>query len=760
MAAGLGLALAGSALSMATLLLGTVGRALGGPLGGLAGTLIGGGVDRAIFGSGAARDGPRLANLAVQSSAYGQALPRLYGRMRVAGNVIWSSGIRESVQHSGGGKRGPSTNAYSYTASFAVAVSARQVNGFGRIWADGKLLRDASGTYLFPATVRSYAGSEDQLPDPLIVAAEGIGLAPAYRGLAYLVFDSLPLADYANRIPNLTFEVIGDSGGSIDIGVIAADLCEAAGNVVIGSGSFTAVQGFVASRVGTVRAQLEPLVAIADLVFTQGDATLAIAAGPGSAVRLLDADALGAALTGKPVAARTDHRAAATTIVDSLALGFSDPSRDYQFGLQRAARRIPAINVTEHDLPVALDPIAAKRLAEKLLALAIARRSTAELQLPWRYADLHVGDVVQAGVGGSSWRVRKSTLVGMIVELEVEALPGAAAAGSRAADGGRPLIAAAVPAGPTVLHVLDLPSLPGALPATPRLWLAAAGASAGWQRADVLVSNDAGNSYGLVASAGPPATMGQTGSSLAASASDRWNRSDTLDVVLLNPSMWLESRSELAVLAGANLALIGDELVQFTTAVALSAGRFRLGGWLRGRRGSVVTGHVAAERFVMIDSSQLVPFDPPIEAIGSSLRCKAVGAMEDAASVVWSDIVIGGNALRPLAPVHLRATKTANGDVIVSWTRCSRSGFAWLDSVEVPIAEERETYRIDLWLDGRHVIGTDVTAASLTYPSTAFAADGGPAATVLMAQVSQASAVVGPGRVAAASFLLGGLSLN
>ena len=634
------------------------------------------------------------------------------------------------------------------------------VASIGRIWADGKLLRDAGGSYLFPATVRSYTGAENQLPDPLIVAAEGIGLAPAYRGLAYLVFDDLPLADYANRIPNLTFEVVADKGPAIDIGLIANDLCEVAGaHVAIGSGSFAMLQGFVASRVGNVRTQLEPLVELADLVFVDDGSTLNIAAGPGSAVRLVDADALGTTASGKPVAARTDHRAAAATVIDSLALGFSDPSRDYQFGLQRAARRIPASNVEERDLPVALDPTAAKGLAERLLNLAIARRSTAELQLPWRYSDLQVGDIVQAGAGGAFWRVRKSTLVGMVVELEVDALPAAVAAGTRAADGGRPLVVEAEPAGPTVLHVLDLPPLPGALPATPRLWLAAAGASAGWQRADVLVSSDAGDTYSWVTGVGPAVVMGQTDSNLLQSAPDRWNHSDTVDVVLLNPAMWLESRSELAVLAGANLALVGDELVQFTTAVAVSPNGFRLGGWLRGRRGSAVVDHAAGERFVLIDPVQLVPFDPPIEAIGHSLRFKAVGAVENAASVAAVGITVDANALKPSAPVHMTATMTPAGAITVSWIRCSRSGFAWLDGIEVPIAEEREAYHIDVRLDGRGVASADLSSPFWTYSAAGLAADSGTSSSILQVQVTQNSAVVGPGQPAAASFLVGNIPI-
>ena len=43
-----------------------------------------------------------------------------------------------------------------------------------------------------------------QTPDPKIEAVEGAGHAPAYRGLVYIVFEDLPLAEYGNRVPVLT----------------------------------------------------------------------------------------------------------------------------------------------------------------------------------------------------------------------------------------------------------------------------------------------------------------------------------------------------------------------------------------------------------------------------------------------------------------------------------------------------------------------------------------------------------------------------
>ena len=76
--------------------------------------------------------------------------------------------------------------------------------------------------------MRLHGGGEGQAVDPLIAAAEGIVIAPAYRGLAYAVFEDLPLSEYGNRIPNLTFEIVADAG-AVDAGAVAAELAEAAG---------------------------------------------------------------------------------------------------------------------------------------------------------------------------------------------------------------------------------------------------------------------------------------------------------------------------------------------------------------------------------------------------------------------------------------------------------------------------------------------------------------------------------------------------
>ncbi|MFZ5733474.1 MAG: baseplate multidomain protein megatron [Pseudomonadota bacterium] len=234
---------------MAALVLSAVGGSLGGKAFGIVGAFggriagaIGGNlIDRALFGGGKADpktrniEGPRLTDLDVMAASEGTPVPRVYGRARLSGQVIWATRLEEVVstrsETSGGGTTGgrggkgdifngdsgggggattpatvTTTTTYAYYANFAVGLCEGVIARIGRVWADGKPLDTAAINF------RVYRGDEAQEPDGLIVAKEGAGNAPAYRGLAYVVFEHLPLAEFGNRIPQLSFEIIRPIG--------------------------------------------------------------------------------------------------------------------------------------------------------------------------------------------------------------------------------------------------------------------------------------------------------------------------------------------------------------------------------------------------------------------------------------------------------------------------------------------------------------------------------------------------------------------
>lgn len=205
---------------MASIVFGVVGSAIGAnfggailglsgaAIGGMIGSTIGSVVDSAIVASlmpGQNATGARLESLRVVSSTEGVVIPRLFGRARIGGNLIWATDFREETRTrraggKGGGGRGRVTE-YAYFASFAVGICEGAITGIGRIWADGKEL-DLAGV-----TWRWYPGDESQPADPLISARMGPADTPAYRGLAYAVFEELALERFGNRLPQLTFEV-------------------------------------------------------------------------------------------------------------------------------------------------------------------------------------------------------------------------------------------------------------------------------------------------------------------------------------------------------------------------------------------------------------------------------------------------------------------------------------------------------------------------------------------------------------------------
>jgi hypothetical protein len=194
-----------------------VGTAIGGPIGGAIGQMVGaaGGsaLDRALFGSRPKPQinlGPRLSDLHVTASTEGAAIARVFGRVRIGGQIIWATKLKETQKvervKSSGGKGGGGQKqfnvTYAYSVSVAIALCEGPIVAVGQVYADGKPI--ALAAY----GARVYLGDEAQGPDPKIAAIEGAASAQAYRGLAYIVFEDLPLAGFGNRVPVITAEVI------------------------------------------------------------------------------------------------------------------------------------------------------------------------------------------------------------------------------------------------------------------------------------------------------------------------------------------------------------------------------------------------------------------------------------------------------------------------------------------------------------------------------------------------------------------------
>lgn len=658
---------------MATLVLTTVGGAIGGPIGAALGAVLGQAVDQRLLAP-APRQGPRLTDLAVQTSSYGTQIPRVFGTMRIAGTVIWATDLIESRARQRGAKGQPSSTSYSYAASFAVALSSRPVIRVERIWADGNLLRGAAGDWKSAGGFRLHRGGEDQPVDPLIASVSQP--TPAHRGIAYAVFEELQLADFGNRIPSLTFEVVADEG-AVPIGTIARDL---AGGAILGAGPAETVEGFAASG-SSVAGSLDTLSQVASAWFVPEAGGLAMRNAAVDPLHLLDADAT-----------RETVRGTIDAVPISLALSHYDPARDYRIGTQHARRRGAGWREAAMELPAVLSATQARRVADTALltreAARIRRRVTADI------ASIGVvpGQAVRIEGEADRWRVTSAAIEGLQVRLEL--LPIAPSAATRPADAGKPVPPPDRRVGRTLIEVFELPPLYDTPVDVPRLLVAAGGTELGWRSAFLSLSRD-GIAWEDIGATAFPATIGMIEAPVPATTASLVDRIATISVAFPHDDIGLVPADEVALDRGANLALVGDELIQFAGAERLAPGRWRLRSLWRGRRGTDVAAHAAGARFVMIEPASLLPLPLPGATIPTTIVLSATGIGDDG-QAQQRHTALSGRSVAPPSPVHLHAHRDAQGDLHARWRRRSRRGWRWIDGVDAPLVEEREAYRLTI----------------------------------------------------------------
>lgn len=672
---------------MATIVFNAVGTYLGGPIGGAIGSLVGRQVDATLFGP--SRQGPRLKELAVTTSSYGQPLPRHFGRMRVAGSIIWATDL---VEHSEtqGSKGAPAVTTYSYTANFAVALSSRPIRGIGRIWADGKLLRGEAGNLKVGGTLRIHTGHGDQQPDPLILSAEGADRCPAYRDLAYVVFENLDLSDYYNHIPALTFEVIADD--SFGLQDVIGDLVEDADAAVPlqGIAGFTS-EGPLADSL-RILGQVIPLEADAGserLVIARGRLQERAVALPEAAIATGD-DAFGGA------SGFSRRRAPAPGQPPSV-LRYYDVARDYQASAQRASGQAAAGEPATIELPAALDAAAARALIEQT-----ARRiDWTRDRVSWRTSELDPavgpGTIATLPDIAGRWRVLDWEWRDSGVELSLErVLPtGADVPPQLGADPGRANPPEDLPAGTTALVAFELPLELGANPDLNRPFAAVSSASPNWNGAALYADRGDGGLQPLGPSGRMRSTIGTIEDALPSASPLLLDRSSRFVVSLIDPAMQLADAGLSQLAAGANLALAGEEILQFAHATPLGGGRWRIEGLLRGRGGTeaAIPLHQANEPFVLLNA-HATALNPAV--MGSDPVSQVLAQGRGDTEPVAAPILMRGISLRPLSPVHPRRAILEDGTWRLSWTRRARGGWPWQDGVDAPLVEEREGYLVTL----------------------------------------------------------------
>lgn len=540
------------------------------------------------------------------------------------------------------------------------------------------------------------------------------------------------------------------SGGSVTLQLICEDVSQRAGlslatDVDFAAFSAITIRGYSWTQ-GTGKAILEPLIEAFDCEVRPHNF-------------LLQGVVRGAALLGTiPVAqmgAGGTARYQVATLLDTdlplkVSLTHADPAADQQpntaIGQRSGAAVDSARELSLDASTLVLDVDEARQKADGYLRRTWMKAQTYQLSLTRAWSKLEPGDCYTLAldtVSKAAKLVRLEFGANGVLTTEWEryaprihtatSLPGAAGDG---------LTVGTVAAfGYTKGIALDIPLVRDADDGL-ILYLAAAPYSATpWPGAEFWRSDDGttyGDDLGGVTSS-EAATLGYTLSALPDALTSVWDRTSTVSVKLFDGA--LTSATEDEVAAGTNMALLGDELVGFTTATLVAVDTYQLSGFLRGRRGSewATAAHATGERFVLL--SGLPTALMGASDVGDSFYVKPI--TNGGAAGFPQALTFTGASDKPYSPAHLTVVDSG-GDKVATWVRRTRIGGEALFGTTPPLGETTELYTGRVLDAGGAPLRsfTGLTTPTLTYTAAQQSSDGNAGVTL---EVWQISSVVGAG---------------
>ena len=260
---------------------------------------------------------------------------------------------------------------------------------------------------------------------------------------------------------------------------------------------------------------------------------------------------------------------------------------------------------------------------------------------------------------------------------------------------------------PSVIEIIDCHIL-SSQDDTLGYYVAVSSETLDWRGAVVELSKDGGATWIDSDSTTSNAIMGELAAPLAAHT--HWYRDDvnTLTVELLREDMELLPATMTEMMNRANLAIIGDELINFSEAEQVGPTTWELRGLLRGRKGTAAVTHAAGERFVLLDSFGVAFVPAELFELGRNLtlRVTSFGAEPGADSTT---ITLLGRSQIERQPAYLHGRRDG-GNLVVSWQGVGRLG----GGASVGMGAYFTGYRVTL---GSTTV--DTTARTVTIPYSA-----------------------------------------
>lgn len=222
-----------------------------------------------------------------------------------------------------------------------------------------------------------------------------------------------------------------------------------------------------------------------------------------------------------------------------------------------------------------------------------------------------------------------------------------------------------------------------------------------------------------------------------------------LDVRIVYGDTPTSAVDKVTVLNGANIALWGDELLQFRDVASLGGDMYRLSCLLRGRFGTewAMNTHQVGDQFILLTSAAIRRFVHGESNIGQARFYRAVtlgATLKSAVTRGFANYAVG---LKPYAPCRVQGSRDGSDNLTITWYRRSRLNAEWRDAAEISIGEDSEAYEVEIFDATGTLIRTitGLTSASASYTAAQQTTDFGSPQSVIVVAVYQLSTTVGRG---------------
>lgn len=563
-----------------------------------------------------------------------------------------------------GGMGGGGGSTRSYTASYAVAFQTGTlmysdgtfVNRnpvLKKVWANDKLIYDVNNPTGNKTTIRFYTGSESQNPDTLIKSAEdpgNAGICPAYRGTCYIVIESQVLDNFGSQIPNISAEIWTDA---VTIGNVFADLCGTvnllAADIDIASVTQNLTDGWMIVNRESIQDSINPLVSTFQHDVVEVDGKIKLRPRGDSVVATIDINDLGASAAGTDAGSIDTiirKRGASRDIPRRVDITFYSTDQFYQQVTQSDMRQTVTSSQTSLGitLPLSCSNNFGKQIAGQTLDVAYRELDNFPFVLPPKYLYLIPSDPINVPCNGSLYRMRLQemqfeeeghiTCSAVIDDPSVLVQVGGSGTGS---SGG--VVPDSTPI-PSVFIAWSGYELRPEDQVSCGFYVAATSEDSRWSGCEVWYSTDAGVTWVDGGSISTRATFGVTNSVLANGVTAlAWDNTNTFTNTINDDGNLLGTVSQDEVLNGENVAVVGNEILGFTTAALSGGTSYTISHLYRGIRSSSMVSHASGERFVIADSS-LCRIQLTDVYVGTVVQVKCVSANQTLADVTAVNVTI------------------------------------------------------------------------------------------------------------------------